>query len=332
MRSIKAGMRLETLESRALLTTTVGFIDRFTQDVSDKVGTVDVSIGFLASDPKGSGPVTVTVSTGGGTAVPGVDYTPVQKTFTLTSSSISGPSPTEFAQVAIPILRGPASLGTRTLQVSVSPTPGAPQGQSEFIGIHHETDTTNPTVVQSQALTQAGYVVAFSIQFSKPMAIGPVTNLANYAVAAPAAPVDVPLISTSFSKNISLKSVTYDATNDTAYLVPMTKLKIRYVALYGGFGSSVSGEFQNYYQIESPAVLAAAMQAKQASSGTPPALNQSLSTLTDTSGNPLSTTGGGGLAGEGTLFTQPQLARARPTDLAYIFGARTHAERTRGRS
>ena len=106
--------------------------------------------------------------------MPGVDYTPVQQTITLTPDS-------SMSTVAIPILPGPASLGTRILLVTISPTPGVPQGASELIVITHGTDTTAPYVVKSQALTQAGKVVAFSVQFSKPMAIGPVSNLANYA-------------------------------------------------------------------------------------------------------------------------------------------------------
>src|SRR5262249_8668410 len=148
------------------------------------------------------------------------------------SSLLSTMQPgTYTSQVAIPILPGPASLGTRILQVSLSPTPGAPQGQSEFIAVTHGTDTTAPYVVKSQDLTQAGKVVAFSVQFSEPMAIGPVSNLANYTVAAPGSGVELAHAALdmggwpAFTKNIPLKSVTYDATTDTAYLVPVTPVK-----------------------------------------------------------------------------------------------------------
>ena len=132
MRSTKSKMRLENLESRALLAAYVGFSDPTGQVVSDKVGTVDVDVVLNIDNPSDTAPETVTLTTGGGTAVPGVDYTPVQQTITLTPMSSNLPSAmssgTYTSQVAIPILPGPASLGTRILQVSLSPTPGAPRG------------------------------------------------------------------------------------------------------------------------------------------------------------------------------------------------------------
>src|SRR5262245_38779239 len=92
MRSTRARFGLEGLESRALLTaTTVGFNDFPVQSVNDKVGTVDVNVG-LSGAKRNSAPVTVTLSTSGGSAVPGVDYTPVQQTITLTPGNAPGPA------------------------------------------------------------------------------------------------------------------------------------------------------------------------------------------------------------------------------------------------
>ena len=306
MRSTKSKLRVENLESRALLATYVGFNDAPVQVVSDQVGTVDVNVVLNINDPSDSAPETVTLTTGGGTAVPGVDYTPVQQTITATN----GPQ-----QVAIPILPGPASLGSRILQVSLSPTPGAPQGQSEYIVITHGTDTTSPSVVKSQALTQGGKVVAFSVQFSKPMAIGPVSNLANYAVAAPDSGVE---LGTSleggfpaFTKNIPLKSVTYDAATDTAYLVPVTPVKPYAFVPANKVKMYIHGIYP--FLIESPSSFEATEPPLPPSQLPAPEVNQGISNLTDTSGNPIADPDGtGGSPSPGTFFSPPQVAKAQP--------------------
>jgi hypothetical protein len=307
MRSTRAKVRLENLENRALLTTTMVLEDFPTQVVNDKVGTVDVHVG-LSSDPSDSTstPVTATLTTSGGTAVPGVDYTPVRQTITLTPSNTSNPMATvPSQQVAIPILPGPASLGTRVLEVSILPSPGAPQGGSEYIVITHGTDTTSPYVVNSQALTQGGKVVAFSLEFSKPMAIGPVTNLANYVAVAPKSILEVagaimsPADNLNYTKNIPLKSATYDAANNTVYLVPVNPVKPM---------NKLVTKMHIAFQVGSPT-------------------SASFSNLADTSGNPI--------AGENTIMFSADLGsfaqyssvvKASPSVLSYLFGTSTHAK------
>jgi hypothetical protein len=59
-------------------------------------------------------------------------------------------------EVSIPILPGPASLGTRVLEVSIPQSAGSDQQSTEYIVITHGTDTTPPYVVNSQAFTQRG--------------------------------------------------------------------------------------------------------------------------------------------------------------------------------
>ena len=298
MRSTRARMLLENLESRSLLTTYAGFVINEPQVVSDKVGTVDVPIQVFSSDASSPTAETVTVSTSPLTAVPGVDYTPVQQTITLT--------PDSSATVAIPILAGPASLGTRTLLVTIAPSPGLPEGASQVIVITHGTDTTSPYVVKSQALTQGGKVVAFSLQFSKPMAIGPVTDLANYASAAPTSlneeisgePMNFNADgAASFTKNIPLKSAIYDAATDTVYLVPMNKVKPKAIRRYP-------------FQVVSPN----------------PTIATSFSNLTDTSGNPIAANEHiYSVADVGRFAASPRVAKASPAVLSYLFGTPTHA-------
>jgi hypothetical protein len=302
MRSTKARVVLENLENRALLTTTAMFEDSFAQVVNDKVGTVDASVG-ASSDSGDSTPVTVTLTTSGGTAVAGVDYTPVQQTITVSPS-------THSLQVAIPILPGPASLGTRVLQVSVSPSPGAPQRQSEYIVITHGTDTTPPYVVKSQALTQGGKVVAFSLQFSKPMAIGPVTNLANYVTAAPKSALQVGATalgsgnSITYTKNIPLKSATYDAATNTVYLLPVNPVKPNKI-------NKIAAKIGIDFEVGSPT-------------------SASFSSLADTSGNPI-------VSANPAIDTIPyigsfvQFSRVAPASssvLSYLFGAPTPTHAT----
>jgi len=305
MRSTRARVLLENLENRALLTTYVGFNDDLVQVVSDKVGTVDVNVGLSSNNTSAPTAETVTLTTRGLTAVPGVDYTPVQQTITLTPSN-----PTK--QVAIPILSGPASLGTRTLQVSVPPTPGAPQGQVEYIVIQHGTDTTSPYVVDSQALTEGGKVVAFSVQFSKPMAIGPVTNLANYAIGTPSSPIALAYSLSggagALSKTIPLESAIYDAATDTVYLVPVSKVK-------------TSRDFF----VESPSENEANLQAMNVRPTNNPAIAQPFSNLTDTSGNPIAAGPNGTSNSLCNFSAEPQLAKASPSVLSYLFGTPTPA-------
>jgi hypothetical protein len=211
-------------------------------------------------------------------------------------------------QVPIPILSGPASLGTRTLEVSVSPSPGAPQGQSEFIVITHGTDTTPPYIVNSQALTKGGKVVAFSLQFSKPMAIGPVTNLANYAIGTPSSPKQLLFYLGSsggaFPKTIPLTSAMYDAASNTVYLVPATRVKP-----------------SRYFEIEPAFVNQANVRAMNASPNNMPASPAGFSNLVDTSGNPIASFPPANLLStDGNFSTYPQVAKASPAVLSYLFG------------
>ena len=63
MRATKPRMRLEHLESRAMLTTTVEFIPSSVQTVSNKVGTVDVALQLFSSDSTVPMPENITLAT-----------------------------------------------------------------------------------------------------------------------------------------------------------------------------------------------------------------------------------------------------------------------------
>jgi hypothetical protein len=296
-------MRLESLENRELMTTSVFFEETSYQIVNDHVGSVQVHVG-LTNSPSDTQSVTVNLSTGGGTAVPGVDYTPVEKTFTL--NPLKNPSPTApgpIELVSIPILLGSASLGTRVLQVSIAPNPGAPQGASEYIIITHGTDTTPPYIVNSQALTQGGKVVAISLQFSKPMAVGPVTNPANYQVVAPKSSLQVAMLMMTdgpklvYTKNIAIKSATYDASTNTVYLVPVNPVK----------PNSVAEKVHAAFQVGSPTAA-------------------SFSNLTDSSGNPISDADPQiFLATLGSFVEMPGITKASPSVLSYLSIPPTHS-------
>ncbi len=305
MKTKKAKIKLESLESRALLTGTVYFDEpTSTVTVNDQVGTVDLSLRAY-SDPNNlmnaTPPVTVTVSTTGGTAVPGVDYTPVQQTFTITPMTPGGGPPT-VAHLTIPILPGSASLGTRVLQVSISPASSAANGTpNEYVVINHGTDTTSPTIVNSQALTQGGKVVAFALQFSKPMAPGTVTDLADYEVVSPKSKMEIgsAMMSESaglfYSNVIAMKSATYDASTNTVYLVPTKPL----------VPNQAAARLHLAFQVGSPTTT-------------------NFSSLTDTSGNPIEfDTWSQEL---GRFATGPQVTKASTSMLSYLSLAPAHAK------
>jgi hypothetical protein len=302
MRSNKARIGLETLENRALLAGTVYFQEATSSVVvNDKVGTVDLALtSYVDPSLSVSPPVTVTVGTSGGTAVAGVDYQPVQQTFTLTPPSPDG-NPPSVAQLTIPILPGPASLGTRVLQVSFSPASSAAYGTpNEYVVITHGSDTTSPYIMNSQALTQGGKVVAFALQFSKPMALGPVTNLANYEVVSPKSKLDIGDAMMSENRGliythvIAMKSATYDASTNTVYLVP-TKPVVP---------NQAAARLNLAFQVGSP-------------------ITTSFSSLTDTSGNPIELDTDSQELG---IFAQdPPVTKASTSVLSYLSLTPAHA-------
>ena len=228
------------------------------------------------------------------TAVPGLDYTPMRQTIALTPNSSSS--------LTIPILPGPAALGTRTLEVTIPPSPAAPQGSAQLIVIQHGPDKTPPHIVDSQALTQRGRVVAFSIQFSEPMALGPVTNLANYSIAAPRSSKEVAEAVFNqgsvapYSKTIPLKSATYDAASNTVYLVPVDPVRP------SGIRSLYS------FQVLSPA----------------PANAAGFSNLTDNSGNPINSYDSADSI-DGHAKDLPRLVKVSPAISSSLFGTPAHA-------
>ena len=330
---------LEPLETRALLTAMsfAAFADLNPAVVSDTIGTCDVTVNLQQYN--GSQPVTVTVGTGGGTAlpagtetirggvavgkvtratgvgtaVPGVDYTPVQQTVTLTPTN---PSIT----IPIPILPGPASLGTRILPVGISPGLG-PNTEWKYIVITHGTDTTEPYVVSSEGLTVQGKVVAFAVQFNKPMALGPVSDPANFVVgAALPANYDDPGVQFagigtnghaglfSYANNVRIRLDIYDSATNTVYLIPVKPVT----------------------PTTDPTAVKGHEQFQVASVNEWPDSYNVISSLSDDSGNPISNEPTGNPnAIAGGFVQNTSITKASPSILAYLFGTatKTHASK-----
>ena len=96
----------------------------------------------------------------------------------------------------------------------------------------------------------------------------------------------------AFTKNIPLKSVTYDAATDTVYLVPMNKVKPK-------------AKWRDPFQVVSPN----------------PAISPGFSNLTDTSGNPIAANDPSTLLRlDGVFAATPRVAKASPAVLSYLFG------------
>ena len=163
------------------------------------------------------------------------------------------------------------------------------------------------------------------------MEIGPVSNLANYTVAAPGSALELTTAGlpmggwAAFTKNIPLKSVTYDATTDTAYLVPVTPVK-PFAFVPADKVKIVSHKAPYPFLLESPSSFEATWPVLPASHAPYPVISEGISNLTDTSGNPIADpAGNGGSPTPGDFYSLPQLAKASPAALSYIFGTPTHA-------
>src|SRR6516225_8721705 len=110
----------EHLETRGLLS--VGFPTGITT-VSDQAGFATIS---LANTPDNYATMNPTppatqayLSFGAGTAVPGVDYTPVNQTVSFAAGQ-------NTTTVQVPVLPGNPSEGSRIVELDLSPAPGAP--------------------------------------------------------------------------------------------------------------------------------------------------------------------------------------------------------------
>jgi hypothetical protein len=249
--------------------------------VSAQAGSVGITLDNEA------GPATqVVLALGGGTAVPGVDYTPR----TQTVSFAAGQS-TQTVQV--PVLPGSPSEGTRTLEIDLSGAPGAPPTSAAFVLITHNSDTTPPTVLATKALTKGPYVTGFVITFSKDMAPGPIQNVNNYAIGDPGSirPVKGKEWAVT-TRMIALKSAVYDSSTRSVTL--MTAHKVKKYPLFEIMDRWLANELNLVGQKTPPS---------------PAQLLPQLGPFTDTTGNPLSSAAAG-TPGDGHLGATAAVGKA----------------------
>ena len=268
----RARLRLpaEMLEDRQLLAV---YFDNPVYTVSAQSGTVGIS---LQNDlgPAPTAPTQVVLSLGGGTAVPGVDYTPQNLTVNFAANQGS-------QTIQVPVLPGSASEGTRIVELNLAPTAGSAPTTGAFLVITHNADTTPPTVVSSKVLTKGSNVTGFVITFSKDMSPGPLDDVSNYAIADPKslrpAKGGDAVVATRF---INLKSAVYNPTTHSVTLLTAGKVK------KFPFFSIMDRESANELDL-----------AGQKTMPTPAQLVMPLGPFADTNGNPLSEPGAGAGAG-----------------------------------
>jgi hypothetical protein len=215
------------------------------------------------------------VSTAGGTAVAGVDYTPVNETVTFQPGQTS-------QTIQIPVLPAPASDGTRVLDLDISTSPGGTPTQEAFLVITHSADTTPPTIVATKTLTKGPDITGFVLTFSKDMAPGPVQDVNNYAVENPHSFHLVKHKQWLTSTTLPLSSAVYDPTTHSVTLTLAHRLK-RYPIIT--ITDSQSQEEMNAVGQNAP---------------TAAELLPAISPITDTTGNPISGSGVG--TGEGHFY------------------------------
>ena len=261
-------LQVEPLEGRLVLS--VGFSTGY-YTVSDHAGTATITL----SDDGISGTADQAVlSVSGGTAVPGVDYTPETKTIHFAAGQTT-------QTVQVPVIPGNPLEGTRVVDLTLSATAGGPPTAEAYILITHNSDTTPPTVTSAKVLTKGSNVTGFVITFSKDMAPGPVQDVNNYAVANPRSfRVLRGLDYAYYAQTIPLKSATYDPATHSVTLTPAGKVQ---KALF--------------FQISDPGTFAElSLMGQLLKSKTQPSPSQLLmqpSPITDTTGNPLDALGGG---------------------------------------
>jgi len=206
---------LEPLEDRQLMS--VNF-DSTVYTVSAQTGSVSITLdnqGGLSPPPA----TQVVLSLGGGSAVPGVDYTPVSRTVSFAAGQST-------QTVQIPVLPGSPSEGTRTLEIDLSTAAGSAPTTAALVVITHNADTTPPTVIGAKALTRGPYVTGFVITFSKDMAPGPIQDVDNYAIDDPRSIRPVKGKEwTVATRLIPLKSAVYDSSTHSVTLATAGKVK-----------------------------------------------------------------------------------------------------------
>jgi hypothetical protein len=270
-------LRAELLEDRRLLSVDFQNTTTAFQVVSDRAGVAAVTLVHSAGPFSAPAPEQVTFTVGGGDAVPGVDYAPVNETVTFAAGETS-------KTVYVPVFPGSPSLGNRYVQMTLSSAQGSTPGSFAFLEIVHNPDTTPPHVVSTSVRTRGQSVTGFTITFSKDMAPGPVQDVGNYVIVAPTSLRTMVRMKTFIApQEIPLASAVYDPGTRTVTLTPAGKVNK-----------------SAFFTIMSPEVFNSLNLASQGGSPNVDPLSQ-LSPITDAAGNLLDSIGQG--TPDGVLYT-----------------------------
>ena len=169
----------------------------------------------MSSATRPGSPWSVHYATSGGSAVPGVRYSPVSGTLNFPAGALSESFTIPFNDDMI--LEGDQTVGL----VLSDPTDGATLGPygSAVLTIQDDTrDRSGPTVQAVQLVkNQNGGTTALAITFSKPLNPTTATNLINYGYSVRTAGRDHKF-GTKDDVLIPLNSATYDPSTDTVTL------------------------------------------------------------------------------------------------------------------
>ena len=220
-RTSKALFEAQQLEPRQLMTAA---FSKSVYTSSDQAGSASISLqSFTSLIPPGqpaaaSAADQAYLSTSGGTAVAGVDYTPVNETIAFQPGQTS-------QNIQIPVLPAPASDGTKIVDLLILSSPGGAPISEAYLVINHSSDTTSPQVVASRALTKGPNISGFVLTFSKDMAPGPVQDVSNYAVVNPHSYRFVNHKQWVSSATVPLSSAVYDPRTHSVKLTLAHRLK-----------------------------------------------------------------------------------------------------------
>jgi streptogramin lyase len=168
------------------------------------------------------GPVVVPFSTGGGTAVPGVDYTPV------TGVIIFGPGETTKS-VVIPILPntrpGPdKTVGLFLGQPSSGGTLANPSAGVLTI-LNNAPNLNGPVVTDLRTVTNGAGITGVVLSFSKPLNPATAQNVANYGSQIVNAGPDGK-VGTIDDISVPIRAAVYNPATDSVILVPAAALPL----------------------------------------------------------------------------------------------------------
>jgi hypothetical protein len=177
--------------------------------------------------------VQVNYVTAGGTAAPGVDYTPVQGTLTFQPNQLT-------AKFSVAILPGSGTAGVKVLGLSLTSPGGGAQlgtlstatlsittssGGTNPGGPAGPTDTVPPQVIGTQLVLGPGGITGVTFSFSEPLDPTRARDLGNYGYFAISAGPDGQF-GTSDDRSIPLAGVQFSAPVTAVTVIPSSPLPL----------------------------------------------------------------------------------------------------------